>query len=98
MKAIDEGGGTTLLDNSLLMFCSSLYDGDAHGADQLPIVLAGRAGGALQTGRVLNYLEKENADRRACSLYLSLMDRMGVKLDRFGDADNRLPGLWSDVA
>ncbi|HEX4951253.1 MAG TPA: DUF1552 domain-containing protein [Blastocatellia bacterium] len=92
LKAIDEGG-STLLDNSLLMFASSLYDGDAHSADQLPIVLAGKAGGQLQTGRILDYLEKGNDNRRACSLYLSLMDMMGVKLDRFGDAEQRLAGL-----
>jgi hypothetical protein len=92
LKAIDEGG-SSLLDNSLLMFASSLFDGDAHGADQLPIVLAGKAGGALQTGRILNYLDKGNDNRRACSLYLSLMDRMGVQLERFGDADKRLAEL-----
>ena len=90
MKAIDEGGGATLLDNSILLFCSSLFDGDAHGADQLPIVLAG----AKQKGRVLDFNGKENEDRRACSLYLSIMDRMGVQLDRFGDSAKRLPGLW----
>ncbi len=92
LKAIDEGG-TSLLDNSLLMFASSLFDGDSHGADQLPIVLAGKAGGTLQTGRVLDYLDKGNDNRRACSLYLSLMDRMGVPLDRFGDSEQRLAGL-----
>ena len=92
MKAIDEGG-STLLDNSLLMLASSLFDGDAHGADQLPIVLAGKAGGALKTGRVLDYLEKGNDNRKACSLFLSLMDLMGVPLERFGDADIRLAGL-----
>ena len=94
MKAIDEGG-STLLDNSVLMLASSLFDGDAHGADQLPIVLAGKAGGALQTGRILDYLDKGNDNRRACSLFLSLMDLMGVQLDRFGDADKRLAGLCS---
>jgi hypothetical protein len=93
MKAIDEGG-SSLLDNSMLMFASSLFDGDAHGADQLPIVLAGKAGGALKTGRILDYLDKGNENRRACSLYLSMMDRMGVQLDRFGDADKRLENLW----
>jgi len=92
MKAVDEGG-SSLLDNSLLMFASSLFDGDAHGADQLPIVLAGKAGGQLQTGRILDYLDKGNDNRRACSLYLSLMDMMGVQLDRFGDTDKRLTGL-----
>jgi hypothetical protein len=92
MKAIDEGG-STLLDNSLLMFASSLFDGDAHSADQLPIVLAGKAGGAWQTGRILDYLDKGNDNRRACSLFLSLMDVMGVRLERFGDTDKRLAGL-----
>ena len=92
MKAIDEGG-TSLLDNSLLMFASSLFDGDSHGADQLPIVLAGKAGGQLKTGRILDYLDKGNDNRRACSLYLSMMDMMGVQLDRFGDADKRLTDL-----
>jgi Protein of unknown function (DUF1552) len=97
LKNIDEGG-QSLLDSSLLMFGSNLYDGDAHGADQMPIVLAGRAGGAMQTGRVLDYLSKGNDNRRACSLYLSLMDRMGVHLDRFGDTDKRLEGIWSSAA
>src|SRR5262249_10315750 len=88
LKAIDEGG-QSLLDSSILMLASNLFDGDAHGADQMPIVLAGRAGGAMETGRVLDYLEKGNENRRACSLYLSIMDRMGVRLDSFGDTGAR---------
>ena len=96
LKAINEGG-TSLLDNSILMFASSLFDGDAHSADQLPIVLAGAAGGALQRGRVLDYLDKGNDNRRLCCLFLSLMDLMGVHLDRFGDSDRRLAGLLSDA-
>ena len=75
------------------MFASSLFDGDAHSADHLPIVLAGKSGGALRTGRVLDYLNKGDDNRRACSLYLSLMDLMGVRLDRFGDTDKRLAEL-----
>jgi hypothetical protein len=54
MKAIDEGG-TSLLDNSMMMMVSNLYDGDKHGADQMPIVMAGKAGGAMKTGRVIDY-------------------------------------------
>ena len=92
MKNIREGD-STLLDNSLLMYASSLFDGDAHSADRLPIILAGKAGGALKTGRVLDYLGQENENRKICSLHLSLMDRMGVKLDRFGDATTRLVEL-----
>jgi hypothetical protein len=61
----------------------------------MPIVLAGRAGGALKTGRILDYLDKGNDNRRACSLYLSMMDTMGVKLDKFGDTSQRLPGLFA---
>ena len=92
MKAIDEGG-TTLLDNSILMFASNLYDGDKHGADEMPILLAGHGGGTLKTGRVLDYKTKGDDNRRACSLYLSLMDRIGVTLDKFGDTDKRLADL-----
>lgn len=92
MKAIDEGG-QSLLDNSMLLCCSNLFDGDRHQADQMPMLLAGRAGGALKTGRVLDYLDRGDDQRRACSLYLSLMDRMGVNVPRFGDADRRLMDL-----
>jgi hypothetical protein len=92
MKKIDEGG-QSLLDNSMMLGGSNLFDGDTHGADQMPLLLAGKGGGTLQPGRVLDYLEEGNDKRRACSLYLSLMDRMGVKLDRFGDTDQRLTNL-----
>jgi hypothetical protein len=91
LKAIDEGG-QSLLDNSILMLASSLFDGDSHGAEQLPIVLAGHGGG-LKTGRVLDYMDKGNENRRACSLYLSIMDKMGVRPGRFGDSDKLLADL-----
>jgi hypothetical protein len=92
MKAISEGE-TTLLDNSILMCASSLFDGDLHGADQLPILLTGKGRGTLRPGRILDYLDKGDENRKACSLHLSLMDRMGVKLDGFGDATTRLEDL-----
>jgi hypothetical protein len=92
LKEIDEGG-QSLLDSSMLLCCSNLFDGDAHSADQMPMLLAGRGGGTLRPGRVLDYLEKGDDNRRACSLYLSLMDRMGVTLDRFGDTDKRLEDI-----
>lgn len=92
MKGIEEGEGT-LLDNSMMMLCSSLFDGDSHSAEQLPILLAGRAGGALKTGRILDYFERGNENRRANSLYLSIMDRMGVELEGFGDTRSRLADI-----
>jgi hypothetical protein len=92
MKDIKEGEGS-MLDNSILMCASSLFDGDAHGADQLPVLLTGKGGGSLKTGRVLDYLDAGDENRKVCSLHLSLMDRMGVKMDRFGDASERLANL-----
>ena len=89
MKNIDEGG-QSLLDNSMLMFCSNFFDGDLHQAEHMPILLAGRGGGSLQPGQILDFKEKDDSNRRACSLYLSLMDRMGVELPRFGDTTRRL--------
>ncbi|MBL8178829.1 MAG: DUF1552 domain-containing protein [Bryobacterales bacterium] len=94
LKAIDEGG-SSIFDNSILMLASNLFDGDAHSADHMPFVLAGRAGGAMKTGRVLDYMDKGDDNRRACSLYLSIMDQMGLKLDRFGDTDRRLVELFA---
>ena len=59
----------------------------------MPLLLAGGLGGSLETGRVLDYTGKGDGHRKLCSLYLSLMDRMGVNQKRFGDADERLAGL-----
>jgi hypothetical protein len=92
LKKIDEGG-QSLLDSCILMGGSNLHDGDAHSADQMPIILAGRGNGTIKPGRILDYLDKGDDNRRACSLYLSIMDRFGLELDRFGDTSKRLPGL-----
>jgi hypothetical protein len=92
MKAVKEGE-TSLLDNSILLGASSLFDGDLHGADQVPILITGKGGGTIKGGRILDYLDKGDANRKVCSLHLSLMDRMGVKLDGFGDATTRLTEL-----
>jgi hypothetical protein len=80
-------GERTALDNSLLLFCSSMLNGN-HDATQLPVVLLGGCGGKLKTGRVLDYRGKPN--RKMCSLYLSVLDKMGVRMDRFGDSSERL--------
>ena len=86
LDAVQEGERTAL-DNSMLMFCSSMLTG-SHDATQLPVFIVGGAGGRLETGRVLNFREKEN--RKMCSLYLSLMDKFGIHLDAFGDSTERL--------
>jgi hypothetical protein len=84
-----EGDGT-VLDNSVIMWLSNMYVGRKHDNNRLPVVLAGGMGGALETGRALNYLGESDEKRKMCSLYLSLLDRMDVRLDKFGDSDTRL--------
>ena len=86
LDAVQEGE-RTLLDNSMILFCSSMMTGN-HNNDQLPVVMVGRGGGQIKTGRVLDYLGKPN--RKMCSLYLSLMEKAGVRLDSFGDSKERL--------
>jgi hypothetical protein len=56
-------------------------------------VLAGGLGGTLETGRTLNYLNDSEDNRKMCSLYLSLMDRFGIKPEQFGDSRTRLERL-----
>jgi hypothetical protein len=92
LDSMPEGDGT-VLDNSCLMFLSELWIGRLHDNTRLPLVLAGGLGGTLETGRALNYLKAGDENRKMCSLYLSIMDRMGIKLDRFGDATTRLERL-----
>ncbi len=92
LDSMPEGDGT-VLDNSCLMFLSNMWAGRKHDNARLPLVLAGGLGGTLKTGRTLNYLKEGEEKRKMCSLYLSIMDRMGIKLDSFGDATTRLERL-----
>lgn len=88
MKGLDEGG-TSLLDNSMIMFGGSLKDGNTHAVENLPLLLAGRGKGALRPGRRLRAPEHTPV----CNLYLSLLDRMGIQEKSFGDSTGRLEGL-----
>jgi hypothetical protein len=65
-----------------------MAQGSTHDCSQLPVVLVGRGGGRIAGGRVLDYLGKPN--RKMCSLYLAMLDKMGVHLDQFGDSSARL--------
>jgi hypothetical protein len=89
LDAIQEGERTAL-ENSMLLFCSSMLTG-SHDATQLPVVLVGGGGGRIAGGRVLDY--KENPNRQMCRLYLSLMEKANLRLDRFGDATEPLPEI-----
>ncbi|MBM3834999.1 MAG: DUF1552 domain-containing protein [Verrucomicrobia bacterium] len=92
LDAMPEGEGT-VLDNSCLLWVSNMWSGTKHDNSKVPVLLAGGLGGTLETGRVLDYATAGDDNRKLCSLYLSILDRMGVKLDRFGDAEGRLAGL-----
>jgi len=92
LDAMPEGQGT-VLDNSCLLWLSNMWAGWKHDNMKVPVVTAGGLGGALETGRALDYLNAGDDNRKLCSLYLGIMDRMGVKLDHFGDAETRLAGF-----
>ena len=86
-------GGSSVLDNSCLLFLSNMWSGTKHDNKKVPVLTLGGLGGKLQTGRALNYFESGDDNRKLCSLYLGIMDRMGLKLPSFGDATTRLQGL-----
>ena len=86
LDAIQEGE-RSVLDNSMLMMCSSMLHGN-HDATQLPVVMIGGGDGTIQGGRVLDYRDQPN--RQMCRLYMSVMEKMGLKVDRFGDATEKL--------
>ena len=88
MRAIHEGG-RTLLDNSMLLFGAGMSDGNAHDPHKLPIVLAGRGGGSLATGRALAYAN----NTPLTNLYVALLQRMGTPVEKFADSTGELAGL-----
>ncbi len=89
MKSIREGE-RTLLDNSMLVYGSGIGDGNRHNHDKLPVVLLGKGGGTIQTGRHIKYEQETPLN----NLWLSMLDRMGVEaVDRLGDSNGRLKEL-----
>ncbi|MBK8096117.1 MAG: DUF1552 domain-containing protein [Planctomycetes bacterium] len=89
LQSIQEGP-RTLLDNSLLAYCSSMMTGN-HDNDELPLLLLGGAGGRLQGGRALDY--RSQPERQLCRLFLSMTAMFGLDLPTFGDATMPLDGL-----
>ncbi len=82
LKAIEEPDGRTLLDNSMIVYGAILGDGNEHDPDDLPPLLAGRSGGTIKSGRALDFAEPTDL----ANLHLSLLQRMGVQIDRFGNS------------
>jgi len=88
LKAVKEGEGT-LLDHSMIVYGSGIGDGNQHNHDDLPILLAGRGGGTIKAGRHVKY----ETGTPLNNLYLSMLDRVGVKRDSLGDSTSRLSDL-----
>lgn len=88
MKEIREGEGT-LLDNSMIVYGSGIGDGNRHNHDDLPVLMAGKAGGSIDTGRHIKY---ENGTPMT-NLYLSMLDRMHAEVESLGDSSGRLSQL-----
>ncbi len=88
MKATKEGGGS-LLDNCMIVYGAGLSDGNLHLHEDLPTIIAGRGGNYFKTGRRV-VVRRETP---MCNLFLTMMDRMGVHMDHFGDSVGRLEGL-----
>lgn len=89
LDAMPEGNGS-VLDNCCLMFVNNMWSGSRHDSTKVPLLTAGGLGGTLQTGRVLDFTEQPEDQRRLCGFYLSLMHRMGLAAQQFGDATEPL--------
>ena len=92
LKSIREGDGT-LLDNAMIVYGAGLSDGNRHTHEDLPTLMVGRGGkganGGIKAGRRIVYRKETPMS----NLFLTMMDRMGTKVEHFGDATGRIEGL-----
>jgi hypothetical protein len=84
-----EENGQKLLDNCMVMIGSGLGDGNAHNHHDLPVVMAGKGGGTIATGRHIKYAQ----DTPMTNLYRSMLQRIGAPVDKFGDSTGLLDKL-----
>lgn len=88
LQSIPEGDGT-LLDHCMIAYGSGNSDGNRHNHDDLPILLAGKGCGTLRTGRHIRYPKETPLN----NLWLAMLDRMSIKVQKLGDSTGALPGL-----
>lgn len=84
-------GNATVLDHSCLLFVNNMWSGSRHDSSKVPLFTVGNLGGTLKTGRALDFSQAGDDNRKLCSLYLTLLRRMGGAADQFGDAREELP-------
>ena len=87
MKATPDGD-SNLLDNSLIVYGGAISDGNRHDHNNLPLLLAGKAGGKVQPGRLIRY-----QDQPLNNLFLTMLSMVGIEEERFGDSTGKLSGL-----
>jgi len=92
MSRIDEGNGTTLLDNTLMMFGSCYMDGRDHNRDKLPVLLIGGRSHGLNQGQVLSFTREE--EKALGNLYMTIGEKMGVPVNSFGNGSRTLDGIF----
>jgi hypothetical protein len=88
LRSIPEGDGT-MLDHSMLLYGGGLADGNAHDHGNLPLLIAGRAGGTILPGRHIHYA----AETPMCNLFVSMLERVGAPVGSIGDSTGALRGL-----
>jgi hypothetical protein len=88
LKGMKEGD-RSVLDNSMIVYGAGLSDGNRHLHEDLPTMIVGNAGGSWKTGRRIIY----RRETPMCNLFLTMMDKMGVRVENFGDSTGRLEGL-----
>ena len=93
LKDTPEGNGS-LLDNMLILYGSGIGNPNVHDHTNLPIILAGGAAGGMRGNRHIRY---DNPTPLA-NLHLTLLDKVGVKLDKFGDSTGKIDGLFDTLA
>lgn len=84
-------GDRSVLDNSCLLFLNNMWSGSKHDSTKVPLLMTGNLGNSIATGNALDFTGNSDDDRKLCSLYLTLLRRMGHNVKTFGDADNELP-------
>jgi hypothetical protein len=89
MMTVEEAGGTTLLDHSMILYGSGISDGDRHDHINLPVIVLGKGGGSMLTGQHL----KCRPETPMSNLLLAMLQQARVPVDRFGDSTEPLPGL-----
>ncbi len=93
MKEVDDGDGT-LLDNSMVLYGSSLSDGHEHGSKNLPLILAGHGGKTIRSGRQIRFRDPESLSK----LHLAMLQRVGADVDSFADSDTPMGELDARMA